>query len=69
MRETQTQFMDESKRLYPMTKQQATGLPIQESGNRSRWLKKNCRSSGAAILEMRFDYACTSIGINRKYAL
>ena len=69
MSELQTQFMGASKRLYPMTKQQATGPPIKESGNRTRWLKKNYRSSGAAILEMRFDYARTSIGINRKYAL
>lgn len=60
MNETQIRFMDESKRLYPM---------IQESENRSRWQKKNCRSSGVAILEMRFDYACASIGFNRKYAL
>ena len=31
--------------------------------------EENCHGFGGAISEMRFDYACASIGINRKYAL
>lgn len=40
MSKLRTQFMDKSKRLYRMTRQQTTRPPIRENRNRSRWLKQ-----------------------------
>lgn len=69
MSEARTQFMVESKRVIPHD--QAVSHRAAHPGEQEqiKMAEENCHGFGGAISEMRFDYACASIGINRKYAL